>query len=179
MNAVIPLEGEKLMYLPLKFENDVKRKALIDTGTCANTMPADFYKKLIEASPNSLSELTPASFLNVKVASGDNVKVLGQIDVQFRGNELKFEDTFVVLPSMNSVVLGTAFFRKHSIEISPGDNILKLPDKTYELSEIKTPSEGRKMVPKRRYLVVMSQKVNIKPQRQETLQKKVVFRKNL
>ena len=46
MNAVIPLEGENLMCLPLKFENDVKRKALIDTGACANAMPADFYEKL-------------------------------------------------------------------------------------------------------------------------------------
>ena len=26
MNAVIPLEGENLMYLPLKFDNDVKKK---------------------------------------------------------------------------------------------------------------------------------------------------------
>ena len=79
MNAVVPLEGENLMYLPLKFENDVKRKALIDTGGCANALPADFYEKLREPSPNSLSELKPASFLNVKLASGRNVKVLGQI----------------------------------------------------------------------------------------------------
>ena len=80
---------------------------------------------------------------------------------------------------MNSVVLGNPFFRKYSIEISPGDNILKLPEMTYELNEIKTPSEGRKMVPKRRYPVVMSQKVIIKPQHQEILQTKVDFRKNL
>ena len=45
MNTVIPLAGENLMYIPLKFENDVKRKALIDTGACANAMPADFYEK--------------------------------------------------------------------------------------------------------------------------------------
>ena len=30
------------MYIPLKFETDVRRKALIDTGACANAMPADF-----------------------------------------------------------------------------------------------------------------------------------------
>ena len=99
------------MFLPLKFENDVNRKALIDTGACANAMPADFYEKLIEAFPNSHSELQPASFLNVKVASGRNVKVLGQIDVQFNLNEHKFEDKFLTLPSMNSVVLGNPFFR--------------------------------------------------------------------
>ena len=172
MNAVIPLDGENLMYLPLKFENDVKGKALIDTGACANAMPGDFYKKLRETSPNSLSDLKPASFLSVKVASGRNVKVLGEIDIQFKINEHKFEGTFLILPSMNSVVLGNPFFRKYSFEISAGDNILKLPEMTYELNEIKTPSEGRKMIPKRRYPVVMNQKVNIKPHYQEFLQTK-------
>ena len=43
-NEVILLEGENLMYIPLKFENELRRRALIDTWTCANAMPADFYK---------------------------------------------------------------------------------------------------------------------------------------
>ena len=105
-----------------------------------------------------------AAFLTVKVASGRIVKVLGQVDVQFKINEHKLEDTLLILPSMNSVVLGNPFFRKYSIEIRPGDNTLKLPEMTYELIEIKTPSEGRKTDPKRRSLVVMSQTVIIKPQ---------------
>ena len=50
---------------------------------------------------------------------------------------------------------------------------------TYELIDIKTPSEGRKMVHKRRYPFVMNQKVIIKPQHQEILPTKVFFWKNL
>ena len=46
LNIPISAEGENLMYVPLKFENDARRKALIDTGACANAMPADFYEKL-------------------------------------------------------------------------------------------------------------------------------------
>ena len=56
INEVILLEGENLMYIPLKFENKLLRRALIDTGACANAMPADFYKKLKDESPNSISE---------------------------------------------------------------------------------------------------------------------------
>ena len=117
--------------LPLKLENKLRRRALINTGACANAMPADFYEKLREASPKSLSVLEPVSFLNVKVASGRNMKVLGQIDLQFKIDEHIFEDTFLILPSMNSVVLGNPFCRKHSIEISPGHNIFKVPEMTY------------------------------------------------
>ena len=38
-NAVIPLDGDISIALPLKFDiYDVKRKPLIDTGACANAM---------------------------------------------------------------------------------------------------------------------------------------------
>ena len=107
------------------------------------------------------------------------MKVLSEIDVQFKINEHLFADTFLNLPSMNSVVLSNPFFRKHSIEIRRKDNILKLPERAYELNERKTPSEGRKMVPKRRHPAVMSQKVNIKPQHQEILQTKKILGKTL
>ena len=115
MNAVISLEGENMIIVPLKFDNDVKRKALFDTAACANAMPANTYEKLRAALPNSLSDLKQAAFLNVKVASVRNVKVLRQIDVQFKLIERKFEDTFLILPSMISVVLDNPFFRKYSV----------------------------------------------------------------
>ena len=110
------------MYIPLKFENKLRRRALIDTGACANAMPADFYKKMKEESPNSISELQQTSFLNVKVASGRTVKVLAQVDVKFK-NDHNFQDSFLILPSMNSIVLGNPFFKKYNIEISPGENL--------------------------------------------------------
>ena len=79
---------------------------------------------------------------------------------------------------MNNVVLGNPFFRKYTIRINPGENILKLPEMTFELNEINFPGEGRKTNPKRRYPVVMSQKVIIKPQLYEILHTNVDFRNN-
>ena len=179
INEVILLEGENLMYIPLKFENKLRRRALIDTGACANAMPADFYKKLTEESPNSISELHQASFLNVKVASGRTIKVLAQVDVKFKVNDHNFQDSFLILPSMNSVVLGNPFFKKYNIEISPGENLLKLPEMTYQLNEIGIPKEGRRKIPKSRYPVFMFQKTTVKPQNQEILYTKIEFSKNL
>ena len=98
LNILISAEGENLMYVPLKFENDVRQKALIDTGACANAMPADFYEKLKTQCPNSVSELQQASLLNVKVASGRTVKVLAQVNVKFNINEHQFDDVFLILP---------------------------------------------------------------------------------
>ena len=179
INEVILLEGENLMYIPLKSENKLRRRALIDTGACANAMPADFYTKLKQESPNFISELQQASFLNVKLASGRTVKVLTQVDVKFKVNDHNFQDSFLILPSMNSVVLGNPFFKKYNIEISPGENLLKLPEMTYQLNEIAIPKEGRRKIPKSRYPVFMCQKTTVKPQNQEILYTQIEFSKNL
>ena len=178
MNETIKLEGENLMYISLKFENKVRTKALVDTGACANAMPADFYKKLKDESAPSISELQQAPLLNVKVASGRTVIVLAQEEVKFKVNNHDFKDAFLISPSMNSVVLGNPFFKKYFIEISPGENLLKLPEMNYQLNEIKIP-KGRKKIPKTRYPVCMTQKLVIKAQNQEILFTKVEVLKNL
>ena len=127
ISAIIPLEGENLMHTPLKF-GKLRRKTLIDTGACANAMPAEFYEKLKNESSDSISDLQQTSFINVKVASGRTVKVLAQIQVKFHVNHHEFTDTFLIPPSMNSVVIGNLFFKKYNIEISPADNLSKLTD---------------------------------------------------
>ena len=167
------------MYIPLKFENKLRRRALIDTGACANAMPANFYEKLQEESPHSISELQHASFLNVKVASGRTVKILVQVDVKFKVNDHNFQDIFLILPSMNIDVFGNPFFKKYIIEISPDENLLKLPEMTYQLNEIRLPKEGRLKIPKSRYPVFMFQKTTVKPQNQELLYTKIEISKNL
>ena len=173
LNILISADGENLMYIPLKIENGVRRKALIDTGACANAMQADFYEKLKTQCSNSVSELRQASLLNVKVASGRTVKVLAQVDVKFKLNEHQFDDIFLILPSMNSAVLGNRFFKKYNIEINSGENLLKLPNITYQLNEIEIPSQARKKILKTKYPVYLLQKFVIKPQQQEILYAKI------
>ena len=132
-----------------------------------------------EESPNSISELQQASFLNVKVASGRTVKVLAQVAVKFKVIDHKFQDSFLIFPSMNSIVLRNPFFKKYNTEISPGENLLKLPEMTYQLNEIRIPKEGRRKLPKSRYPVFMYQKTTVKPQNQEILYTIIEFSKNL
>ena len=119
INGIIPLEGENLMYIPLKFEKKLRRRAIIDVGACANAMPAELYEKLKEESPNSISELQQASYLNVKVASGRTRKVLDQVDVQFRVNDPNFQNSFLILPSINIVVIENHFSKNLALKSVP------------------------------------------------------------
>ena len=73
MGAVLPLEGENLSYVRLKFSNQIKRRALIDTGSCANALPESLFNDLNLTNPKSLTSEKP--FLNsVRMASGQRVR---------------------------------------------------------------------------------------------------------
>ena len=176
---LISAEGENLMYIPLKFENDVRRRGITDTGACANAMPTDICEKLKTQCPNYVSEIQRASLLNVKEASRRTVKALAQVDVNLKTNEHQFDDVFLLLPSMNSVVLGNPFFKKYNIEINPGENILILSDMNYHLKEIKTPSQSRREIPRTKYPLRLLQKTVIRPQQPESLYSKIGVPKKL
>ena len=63
-------------------------------------------------------------------------------------------------------------------QLFQGENLLKLPEMTYQLNEIKIP-KGRKKIPKTRYPVCMAQKLVIKAQNQDILYTKIEVSKKL
>ena len=117
-------------------------------------------------------------FFNVKLASGRTAKVLAQVDVKFKVKDHNFQDSFLKVSSMNSVVLGNRFFKKYNIEISPGENLLKLSELTYQLNEIRIPKEERRKIPKCRYPVFFLPKNNCQaPKLRNLLHKNRIFEK--
>ena len=68
MCAVLPLEGENFSYVRMKISNQVKRRALIDTGSCASALPESLYIDPNLTNPKSLTLEKP--FLSsVRMAS--------------------------------------------------------------------------------------------------------------
>ena len=62
--AIIVLKGEILSYVNILFDNKSRRKALIDTGSCANAIPENLLD-LLENS-NVKYDFTQASLKNVQ-----------------------------------------------------------------------------------------------------------------
>ena len=83
----------------------------------------------------------------------------------------KFTDSFLVLPKMNNIILGNQFFKKHSIDISPSNNLLKLPEMTYHLNEIKPKNSPRKFLKKlKKFPIFLNRKHTLKPSSQTVLE---------
>ena len=51
--ANLPLEGENLSYVRLKF-SQIRRRAFIDTGSCANAMPQNLFDEILQNHPELL-----------------------------------------------------------------------------------------------------------------------------
>ena len=142
MCAVLPLEGENLSYVHSKFSSQIKRRTLMDTGSSANALPESFLNDIKLTNPKPLTLEKPL-FNSVRMASGQRVPVDKQAKKSFQIGPHFFQDSFLILPTMNSVNLGNPFFKKHIITIDPRNNLLQLPDLTVQLNQI-LPEKGKK-----------------------------------
>ena len=83
MCAVLPLEIENLSYVRLKNSSQVKRRALIDTGSCANALLESLFNDLNLTDPKSLTSEKPF-FNSVRMASVQRVPVDKQAKITFQ-----------------------------------------------------------------------------------------------
>ena len=84
------------------------------------------------------------------MASGQRVPVDKQAKIKVQIGPHYFQGSFLFLPTMNSVILGNPFFKKHNITIDPRNNLLQLPDLTVQLNRI-LPGRVKNVITRRNY----------------------------
>ena len=52
--SIVPLLGRTLSYVEVKFNGELDRSALVDTGAFTNVISREFYKELIDTNINSI-----------------------------------------------------------------------------------------------------------------------------
>ena len=69
MCAVLPLVGENTSFVRLRFSNQNRRRALIDTGSCANALPESLFNDFNLTNTKSFT-LEKPFFISLRMASG-------------------------------------------------------------------------------------------------------------
>ena len=95
----------------------------MDTSSCANALPASLFNDINLTNPKSFT-LEKPFFNSVRMASGQRFPADKQAKISFQIGPHCFQDSFSILPTMNSVILGNPFFKKHNITIDPKNNLL-------------------------------------------------------
>ena len=142
---------------------------MIDTGSCANAIP----QVLLENLQKQIAKLEfiEPSFKNVKLASGSPVSVSHAVRIHFEIAKHNVSDDFIVLPTVNTVIIGNPFFKKNSIWICPSNNLLKLPDITVQLNENKPKNQKSTFLKKLKKIpIFLSKKPSIPPNSHKILE---------
>ena len=159
------LRSSLLPYVKIKFDNGIKRRALIDTGACANVVSNRLLQELTEIDKN-LVEINQPDCTSVKMAGGQIVRIEKQAEIKFKLAHREFVEDFLVLSSTNSVILGNPFFIKHDISISPKQGLIQFPDLTVQINEIKPVNEKRRAVGHKKIPIYTNKKHTIQPNEQ-------------
>ena len=101
---------DKVLYVPLQFDK-YENHALLDTGAIQSAMAEAELRKIITAHPEViLQELPPPNF-KIQIANGNLVPVRKQVLLRFyvAGND--FEETFLIISTMGTILIGMSFLK--------------------------------------------------------------------
>ena len=129
LTATLQLNKEdRLLYVPLQFRQ-YENHSLLDIGAIQSAMSEDKLRRILSAHAAALLEEYPAPDFKVQIANGSIVPVRKQVLLRFFIRGKVFEETFMILPTMGSILIGMSFFKKYSVTLDLTNN----PDITLQL----------------------------------------------
>ena len=150
--------------MKIRFAPSLQRRVLIDTGACANVIS----KRTFDEIKNEKTLFAPyktakSSLKQVRMAGGQLVSIETEVTIEFHMADMNFSETFRVLNSANSTILGNPFFKKHHIHVCSKYNLLNFPDLTLQINEIKLVNAPRRTNRVKKFPLVLTKKQIIAP----------------
>ena len=118
---------DKMLYVPLQFDK-YENNALLDTGAIQSAMSEAELRKITTAHSEAiLQELPPPNF-KIQIANGNLVPVRKQVLLRFYVAGKVFEETFLILPTMGTILIGMSFFEKYSVNLDIKNHLVHFPN---------------------------------------------------
>ena len=89
------MRSSLLPYVKIKFHNGISRRALIDTGACANVISNRLLQEITEIDKNTV-KLKQPDCTSVKMAGGQLVRIEKQAEIKFKLAHREFVEDFLV-----------------------------------------------------------------------------------
>ena len=103
--AVIPESDRTLSYVKSQFSHETFKRALIDTGACANVISQETLNDLTTNKALFERIQTQKSKLKlVRMTGGQFVPIEIEATITFRIAAMSFRENFLVLPTANSMI---------------------------------------------------------------------------
>ena len=118
---------DKMLYVPLQFDK-YENHALLDTGAIQSSISEAELRKITTAHPEAmLQELPPPNF-KIQIANGNLVPVRKQVLLRFYVGRKIFEETFLILPTMGTILIGMSYFEKYTVNLDIKNHLVHFPN---------------------------------------------------
>ena len=84
------------------------------------------------------------------MAPGRLLKIIDKCQIKFHLDKSEFEEEFLVLPAMKSMLLGKPSFITHDLAICPSRNLLLISQMTYHMNEVKVGEKSKRLKNKKK-----------------------------
>ena len=123
-----------MMYIPLTF-NTIECQGLLDTGAVKSAMSEAELAKILQASPKALVKELPAPNFKIQIANGSVVPIRKQVLLRFDIAGTSYEETFIILPQMSTILIGMTFFTNYEVMIDIVNYLIHLPEMSLQLKQ--------------------------------------------
>ena len=116
-----------MLFVPLQF-NNYENQGLLDRGAVQSALSEAELRKIVAAHPEAvLDELLPPNF-KVQIANGILVPIRKQVLLRFFIAGKVFEEAFLVLPTMGTILIGMSFFENYSVNLDIKSYLVHFPN---------------------------------------------------
>ena len=116
-----------MLFVPLQF-NSYENQGLLDTGAVQSALSEEELRKITAAHPGAVLDELPSPNFKVQIANGNLVPIRKQVLLRFFIAGKVFEEVFLVLPTMGTILIGMSFFEKYSVNLDIKNHLVHFPN---------------------------------------------------
>ena len=118
---------DKMLYVFFQFDK-YENHALLDTGAIQSAMSEAELRKITTAHPEAILQELPLPNFKIQIANGNLVPVRKQLLLRFYVAGKVFDKTFLILPTMGTILIGMSFFEKYSVNLDIKNHLVHFPN---------------------------------------------------
>ena len=135
-STVVLKRKQKMLYVPLNFENNLKVDAVVDSGAFVSAITQDELETIKQKTPYNILKIDDPPNFQIHVANGQLEKPLSTATLKFEIGDNSFGEHFVVMKKLTGPIIGLHFMRNNSVIIDTTHGLIHFLHLTMQVKTV-------------------------------------------
>ena len=142
-STIVLKRKKEMLYVPLDFENGLKRDALVDSGAYVSAIAQNELDRIQQQSPSNILKIDDPPNFQIQVANGHLEKPKATTTLEFDIGDHIFAEHFVVMKNLTGPIIGLHFMRHNSVVIDTTHGLIHFPHLTMQVKSALTQTSAK------------------------------------